>query len=372
VKKMSKNEVNVGVFISDGGKQLDKILDFNSIIDYVKKVSSVTLAARGSEFWRGKGLQAIIDAIKSRKINRIVVAETLPKLSEVKIVQAVENAGLNPFLTEVIDLKTHCASPHRDTPDEATAKAKAMLLAAIERAKLLEPIEKLEFPALKSVLIIGGGIAGIQSAEDLTDLGFEVYLIEKTPFLGGLAARAGRFFPTDDCAVCIQSPSSDVKTITHTSRKCIYRSGFTESPNLKIMTNAKVVEVEGEPGNYKIKIEKKPRYVNELKCVNCDLCTAVCPVKVPDEYNANLKERKAIYINRPTVYPPIYVIDEKVCKFDACAKCVEVCPTEAIELDQKKEYVTLNVGSIIIATGFQEYDPSVIKEYNYDKYPNCT
>ena len=363
-------EVKVGVFLSDCGKQLSEILDFDELTSYVKKVSSVALVARSSEFWRGTGLQAIVDAIKDGKINRVVVAESLPKLSEVKIVQAVEKAGLNPYLVTVIDLKDHCAWPHRDTPSEATEKAKAMLLAAIERAKLLEPIEKLEFPALKSVLVIGGGIAGMQAAEDLADLGFKVHLVERAPFLGGLAARAGRFFPTDDCAICIQSPASDVKTITHTSRKCVYRSGFTEIPNLNIMTNSKVVSVEGVLGNYKVTVEKKPRYVNELKCVGCDLCTTVCPVEVPDEYNAKLKTRKAIYMNIPNVHPPVYVIDDSACKFYDCAKCVEVCPTKAIELNQKSKKTTLNVGSIISATGFQEYDPSVIKEYHYGEYPD--
>ncbi len=363
-------ETKVGVFLSDCGNQLSEILDFDSLTSYVKDVSGVALVERGSEFWRGEGLKTLVNAVKNGKINRIVVAESLPKLSEVNIVEAVEEAGFNPYLVEVIDLKDHCAWPHRETPSEATEKAKAMLLAGIERAKLLEPIERLEFPALKSALVIGGGIAGMQAAVDLADLGFEVNLIEKAPFLGGLAARAGRFFPTDDCAICIQSPASDVKTITHTSRKCVYRSGFSEIPKLNILTNSKVVGVEGGPGNYKVTVEKNPRYVNELKCVRCDLCTAVCPVEVPDEYNAKLGTRKAIYMNTPSIYPPVYVIDEGVCKFHDCAKCAEVCPTDAIELDQKSERVTLNVGSIIVATGFQEFDSSVIKEYHYGDYPD--
>ncbi len=361
-------EAKVGVFLSDCGKQLSEILDFEALTSYVKKIPGVAVIARGSEFWRGKGLQAILDGIKDGKMNRVVVAESLPKLSEINIAEAVEKAGLNSYLVEVIDLKDHCAWPHRKTPSEATEKAKAMLLAAIERAKLLEPIKKLEFPAAQSVLIIGGGIAGIQAAVDLADLGCEVHLVEKEPFLGGLAARAGRFFPTDDCAICIQSPASDVKTITHTSRKCVYRSGFSEIPNLKISTNSKVIKVEGVRGDYKVTIEKKPRYVNETKCVLCDKCTAVCPVEVPDEYNANLNTRKAIYMNIPSVYPPVYVIDEDVCKFHDCSKCVEICPTNAIDLDEKSQQVTLNVGAIVIATGFEEFDASVIKEYHYGHY----
>jgi heterodisulfide reductase subunit A len=363
-------EAKIGVFLSDCGKQLAEILDFKEIAGYLKKVPQVSLVAVGSEFRRGQGLKTIVDAVKDGKINRVVVAENIPKLGEINIVEAVENAGLNPNFVEVIDIKDHCAWPHRDTPKEATEKAKAMLLAATERVKLAEPIEKLEFPALKSVLVVGGGLAGMQAAEDLADMGFKVYLVEKEPFLGGLAAKAGRFFPTDDCAICIQSPASDVKTITHTSRKCVYRSGFSEIPNLNVLTNSRILKVEGAPGNYKVTVERKPRYVSEEKCVVCDLCTSVCPVEVPDEYNARLKKRKAIYINTPLVYPPVYVIDAEACKFEECAKCVEVCPTKAIELSQKSEKVTLNVGSIIVATGFREYDSSVIKEYHYGEYPD--
>ena len=361
-------EVKVGVFLSDCGGQISKILDFEALTNFVKNIQGVTLVARGSEFWRGQGLQTLVDAVKTHKINRVVVAENIIKISEIAIAKAVEEVGLNPHLVEVLDLKDHCAWPHRETPSEATEKAKAMLLAAIEKAKLLEPIEKAEFPAVKSVLVVGGGIAGIQAAEDLADMGFQTHLVEKQPFLGGLAAKAGRFFPTDDCAICVQSPASDLKTVTHTSRKCVYRSGFSEIPNLNILTNSKVVKVEGVPGNFKVTVERKPRYVNENKCVACDLCTSVCPVEVPDEYNAKLKTRKAIYANTPLVYPSVYVIDESVCKFYECAKCVEVCPTKAVELDQKPEQLTLNVGSIIVATGFREYDPSVIKEYHYDEY----
>ncbi|MBS7621125.1 CoB--CoM heterodisulfide reductase iron-sulfur subunit A family protein, partial [Candidatus Bathyarchaeota archaeon] len=258
-KVKAMEEAKVGVFLSDCGGQIAKILDFEALTNFVKTVQGVTFVARANEFWRGEGLKIIVDAVKTKKVNRVVVAEAVPKISEVAIAKAVEEAGLNPHLVEVLDLKDHCALPHRDTPKEATEKAKAMLLAAIEKAKLLEPIEKAEFPAVKSVLVIGGGIAGMQAAEDLADMGFQVHLIEKEPFLGGLAAKAVRFFPTDDCAICIQSPATDLKTVTHTSRKCVYRSGFSEIPNLNILTNAKVVKVEGGPGNFKVTVERKPR-----------------------------------------------------------------------------------------------------------------
>ncbi|UCG36865.1 MAG: hydrogenase iron-sulfur subunit [Candidatus Bathyarchaeota archaeon] len=367
---METKEPKVGVFLSDSGKQLSNILDFHAITNFVKGIPGVVYVAQGSDFWHDRGLENLVETVKSKKIDRVVVAGTTPKLSEVKIAREIEKAGLNPYLMEYLDLKDHCAMPHRSTPAEATEKAKAMLAGSVERAKLLEPLKKLEFPSLKSALVIGGGIAGMQTAIDLADLGFQVNLVEREPFLGGLAARAGRFFPTDDCAICIQPPSSDVKTITHTSRKCVYRSGFSEVPNLAIHTKTRVLAVEGEPGNYSVTIEKTPRYIDEDKCINCDKCTKVCPVEVPDEYNGKLTKRKAVYSNIPSVHPPIYTIDENSCKFHDCARCVEACPTGAVKLDQKPEKTTINVGSIIVATGFEEFDSSVIKEYHYNEYPD--
>ncbi|MFW6117247.1 MAG: 4Fe-4S binding protein, partial [Thermoproteota archaeon] len=358
------DEIKIGVFLSDDGELVSEILDFDALVEHLKKIPEVAFIAKSSAFRSSEGIKTIQESIRDRKINRVVAGVTLPKLSEVRIVQAAEKAGLNPYLVEVVDLKNHCALPHQKTPLEATEKAKAMLSAAVERAKLLEPIKKLHFPALKSALIIGGGIAGMQAAEDLADLGFKVHLIEKEPFLGGLAARAGRFFPTDDCAICIQPPTKDVPTITSTSRKCVYRSGFSEIPNLEILTNSEVKKVEGVPGNYTVTIQQNPRYVNEEKCVQCDKCYQVCPVEVLDEYNAELDTRKAIYINVPHVYPPVYAIDQEACKFQDCAQCVEVCPTDAIELDQQTEKLKLNVGAIVVATGFEELDTSVIKEYH--------
>ncbi|MGB9671768.1 MAG: hypothetical protein ACPL0C_05940, partial [Candidatus Bathyarchaeales archaeon] len=146
--------VNVGVFLSDCGKQLAEILNFEEIANYLKGVPQVSLVAVGSEFWRGQGLKTIVEAVKSSKINRVVVAESIPKIGEINITESLEAVGLNPNFVEVLDIKDNCAWPHRDAPKEATEKAKAMLLAAIERVKLAEPIEKLEFPAVKSVLVI--------------------------------------------------------------------------------------------------------------------------------------------------------------------------------------------------------------------------
>jgi len=363
-------KVNVGVFISDCGGEISKVLNMDALENYVKGLGDVALVEVGSNFSSGEGLKKVVEAFKSKKIDRAVITECSPKISEVKILKHLREEEINPYLVEFLDLKEHCVLPHRNYPAKATEKAKAMLLAAIEKAKLLEPIESKKFPVEKSALIIGAGVAGINAAIDLVDMGFEVNLVEKEPFIGGLAARMVRFFPTDDCAMCVQSPTCELKGITKTSRKCLYRSGVSELPGLNIYTNSKIVSVEGEPGNFTVTIEKKPRYVDESKCVGCGECVDVCPVETPDLFNAKLTMRKAIYINTPNTYPPTYVIDGSICKFQECAKCVKACPTDAIDLEQKPELIKLKVGSIIVATGFEEFNPEVIKEYHYGEYPD--
>ncbi len=362
------SELKVGVFLSDYKGQVSQIIDFNELKEFLKGIGGVSLVEIGDNFCEGEEAERILKAFKEGGIDRAVVTASPVKIAEIKIANLLKGGGVNPYLVEVVDLRERCAWPHRRWPEKATEKAKAMLLAAIERVKLAEPIEVASFPVKKEALIIGGGLAGINAAIDLSDMGFKVHLVEKEPFIGGLASRMVRFFPTDDCALCVQSSTCELKGVSKTSRKCLYRSGFGEIPEIDILTNSKVVKVEGEPGNYTVTIEKKPRYVDEAKCIQCGECSKVCPVEVPDPYNENLSKRKAIYINSLNQYPPVYAIDEAACKFHDCAKCVDVCPTNAIDLDQEGEEIKLQVGSIIVATGFEEFNPEIIKEYHYGEY----
>ncbi len=322
-------EVRVGVFLSDCDGQISKILDFKDLTSYAEKLPGVVYVRQNNEFCAEKGLKIIKDAIKAEKLNRIVVSADEPVTCTVRVGEAIQEAGLNPYLSEVIYLREHCALPHRSEPEKATQKARAMLRAAVEKVKLAEPLETLKYPVRKSALVIGGGIAGIQAAINLTDMGFPVHLVEREPFLGGLAARAGRFFPTDDCALCIGSSSCSLHGVTQTSRKCLYRSGFSEIPNLKILTNANVVALEGEPGNYKVTVDKK--------------------------------------IGAPAFahgYPDIRIADEQFYKF--AEQKQEAPPTDSAP----SERLTLDVGAIVVATGFEEFDASVIKEYRYGVYPD--
>jgi heterodisulfide reductase subunit A len=211
---------------------------------------------------------------------------------------------------------------------------------------------------VKGILVIGGGIAGVQAALDLADAGIKVFLVERTSSIGGHMAQLDKTFPTNDCAMCILSPK-----LVAVSRH----------PNIELLTNSEVVSVDGEKGSFKAKVIKHPRYVNEDKCVGCGDCAAKCPVKVPNEFDEGLGQRKAIYIPFPQAVPLKYKIDSENCLFfkkGVCKVCSKICKAEAIDYEQEPVELDLDVASIIVATGYDQMHPQLKKEYGYGKYKN--
>lgn len=204
-----------------------------------------------------------------------------------------------------------------------------------------------------AVLVIGGGIAGIQACLDLAESGFKVYLLDKSPNIGGAMAQLDKTFPTNDCAMCILAPKL-VETGRH--------------HNVQLITNAELELLEGSPGNFLVTIKKFPRMVNEEKCTGCGICTQRCPVEVPDEYNKGLKRRKAIHLKYPQAVPPVHVIDQEHCI--GCGICQTQCEAGAIEYSQKETFMDIEVGSIVLAPGFDEFDLRLKKEYGYGIYKN--
>jgi len=213
------------------------------------------------------------------------------------------------------------------------------------------------------VLVIGGGIAGIHVAQELADFGIQVCLIEKESTLGGKALQLFRFFPTDDCALCVSS--SDRLFSRGGFRKCFYRCGIIEHPNIELLTQTQLVAVEKLNSEFKVSLERHPRFVDEKKCIMCDKCADICPVEIPNPTNLNLDTRKAVYLPASQAIPYSYIIDPNTCLFEECAKCVEICPTNAIDIKEEKVTIDKTFGSIVIATGFEEFDPSPLKEYGY-------
>jgi heterodisulfide reductase subunit A len=242
--------------------------------------------------------------------------------------------------------------------EKATDKAIKLTKSAVQRVRRNEPLEPISVPVTRRALVIGGGIAGIQSALDLANTGFEVILVEREPSIGGHMIQLSETFPTLDCSQCIMTPKM-VEVSKH--------------PKIKLMTYSEVQEISGYVGNFKVKILKKPTYVYADKCTLCDECTKVCPVAVPDEFNLGLTARRAIYIPFPQAIPATFTLDIKNCPGllpIACGKCADVCEPEAIDFDMKPEIVEEEVGTIIVATGYDLYEKELLTEYGYGKYPD--
>ncbi|UCH31171.1 MAG: CoB--CoM heterodisulfide reductase iron-sulfur subunit A family protein [Candidatus Bathyarchaeota archaeon] len=209
-----------------------------------------------------------------------------------------------------------------------------------------------------SVLVIGGGVAGIQAALDLADRGFRVYLVEETPSIGGRMAQLDKTFPTLDCSICILAPKM-IECYRH--------------PNITLLTYSEVEKVRGSAGNFTVEITRKPRFVDEAKCTGCGTCSQKCPIIVPNEFDMLLGDRKAIYMPLPQAVPRVTTIDKDSCLYftrSVCKICQKLCQAEAVDFDQKPEKINLNVSAIIVATGFSLLNPSVINEYGYGRYKN--
>ena len=205
-----------------------------------------------------------------------------------------------------------------------------------------------------SVAVVGGGIAGIQAALDLADSGYKTYLIESRPSIGGVMSQLDKTFPTNDCAMCILSPKL-VETARH--------------PNIELLGYSDVKSITGKAGDFKVKVIKKARYVDETKCTGCGTCTEKCPSKVPDEYNAGMSKRKSIYIPFAQAIPRVATIDSAHCLYltkGKCGVCKKVCGPKAVDYEQKDREIELDVGSVVLATGFKPFDPSVLKQYRFD------
>ncbi|MDH5449813.1 MAG: CoB--CoM heterodisulfide reductase iron-sulfur subunit A family protein [Candidatus Bathyarchaeota archaeon] len=204
-----------------------------------------------------------------------------------------------------------------------------------------------------AVLVVGGGVAGVQTSLDLAESGFKVYLLDETSSIGGVMAQLDKTFPTNDCSMCILAP------------KLV---GAGRHPNIQLITNAEIKKLQGEAGNFEVTVAKKSGYVNEEKCTGCGICAQKCPIEVIDEYNEGLGVRKAIYLKYPQAVPLVYTIDRERCI--GCGTCREVCKADAIEIGSEKETVILNVGSIVLAPGFDEFDPNLKSEYGYGRFSN--
>jgi len=346
------DEVRIGVFICHCGGNISDTVDVEKVREEISKIEGVKVCVAQEYLCSDPGQETIIKAIKEEKINRVVIAACTPKMHINTFRRTLESAGLNPYLLEIANIREQCSWVHEDK-ELATLKAIDLVRGAVERARYLTPLETRKVPIDTKVLVVGGGIAGIVASIELAEKGFRVYLVERGPSIGGHMAQLTKTFPTLDCSQCILTP------------KMVY---VAQHPNIEIITMAEPVKVEGSPGNYRVLIRRKPRYVDVSKCVACGECEKVCPVKVPSEFETGLFTRKAIYQPFKQAIPRAYVIDSAHCLYlnkGVCRLCEKACKANAIDFEQKEEFLELNVGAIIICTGFEQMDPTPLEEYGF-------
>ena len=346
-----------GVFVCHCGINIAGTVDVKNVAKELSKYEGVVHSEDYVYMCSDPGQKRIENAIKEHKLDSVVVACCSPSLHEKTFRNVTQSTGLNPYQCEIANIREQCSWVHKDK-EKATSKAKKIVKSIVQKVLRNESLEPISVPVTKRAMVIGGGISGIQAALDIADGGHEVILVERSPSIGGHMIQLSETFPTLDCSQCIMTPKM-VDVANH--------------PKIKLMTYSEVQEVSGYVGNFKVKILKKPTYIDPDACTLCDECTKVCPVVVPNEFDEGLTGRKAIYIPFPQAIPATYTLDIKNCPGVvpiACGKCADVCEPNAIDFDMKPEIVEEEVGAIVVATGYDLYGKEKMAEYGRGKYPD--
>jgi len=351
----------IGVYVCHCGSNIAGTVDVEEVAQWAGenlKDDGVVIARDYKFMCSSLGQELIENDIKEKGLTRVVVAACSPHLHEATFRTACQNADLNPYLCEMVSIREQVSWVHTDKK-AATEKSKAMIAGGVERVFYNEPLEPLRVPIHPATLVVGGGIAGIQSALEIADAGYPVYLVEREPSIGGHMSQFDKTFPTLDCSACILTPRM-VQAGNH--------------PNITLLTWSEVTNVEGYVGNFTVTIRKKARFVDEDACTGCGICQEKCPKKVIDEiYEAGLGYRKAVYTPFPQAVPKYPVIDKENCIYfekGTCRACEKFCPTDAIDFEQEDKILTVEVGNIVLATGYDLFDPRRISQYGFGRLAN--
>jgi heterodisulfide reductase subunit A2 len=352
------DDPRIGVYVCHCGTNISQTVDVAAVAKYAAKLPGVVVAREYKYTCSEPGQEMIRQDIRGLGLNRVVVTACSPLMHEPTFRRTCAAAGLNPFLFQMANIREHCSWVH-DDKELATEKARKIVAGAVARVAQHVPLETKRVPVNPAVLVVGGGIAGIEAALQIADGGKQVYLVEREPSIGGHMAKFDKTFPTLDCAACILTP----KMVS-----------VGQHPNIRTFSYSEVTEVAGYVGNFRVKVKRKARYVDEKECTGCGLCIEKCPWKAPDEFNEGLSQRKAIYRPFQQAVPNIPVIDKAACRYfktGKCKVCQRFCPRDAIRFDQQDEIVDLEVGSIILATGFKSFDANRVSgEYGYGRLDN--
>ncbi|MFQ6068345.1 MAG: 4Fe-4S binding protein [Candidatus Bathyarchaeia archaeon] len=349
---MSKELPRIGIYLCECGGNIGDVVDVKAILETVKEWKGVVVAKYQKYLCSRPSQEIIVEAIKKKNLDRVIIASCTPRMHLATFQSVLERGGLNPYMLEFVNIREQASWVHGPKLSEAaTKKAISLIRGGYERSLELEPLESISEKSSREILVIGGGIAGITAALELGYLGYKVHIVERKPSIGGNMAKLTKVFPTLDCAQCILTPRM---------------AEVGRNPNVRLLTYAEVQDISGRPGNYEVKVFMKPRGVDTEKCRSCGVCAKVCPVMVADEFNECISKRKAAYVEFPQAVPSAYVID-----FDACTKCLkceQLCPAKAINLEDEGKTIELNVGAVIMATGYELYDANMLKNYGYSVY----
>ncbi|HHE38257.1 MAG TPA: CoB--CoM heterodisulfide reductase iron-sulfur subunit A family protein [Candidatus Cloacimonetes bacterium] len=369
----------IGVFVCRCGPNIGDKIYVDSIVNDLKNIESVVTAKSHNLPCSKEGLEFIKDEIKKGELTRIVVAGCTPKMYEQKFMDTCEEAGINPFLFQMTNIREQVAWV---TPDKAlaTEKARKLCLAAIKRVSLQEPIERKEIEVKPDVLVVGGGVAGLEATLTLTSKGRKiilveedesgetkpresaqfrkVYLVEKSPCIAGVCGKVEEVYQTMECAPCMLAPELQE---------------VLQKENVETLTFSEVEEIVGSFGNFTVKIRRKARYVSEEACIGCSACFEPCPVEIPNQLNGGLSDRKAIYIPYPGALPNVPVIDRLNCLHlngKECNACEQACAFGAINFEDKDEVIERSVGAIVLAIGSKLVNPAQYPQFGFGKYDN--
>ena len=351
------SEPRIGVYVCHCGSNIAGTVDVKELTEFARGLDSVTVARDYVFMCSDPGQEIIRNDIRDLGLNRVVVAACSPTMHELTFRRVCQEAGINPYLLEIANIREQCSWVTEDK-QMATDKAKALLSAAVKRVYYHQPLEIRKVPFNANTLIVGGGITGIGAALEIANSGHKVYLVERGPSIGGHMIQLDKTFPTLDCSACILTPKM---------------TQVGSHPYIELMSYSEVEEVSGYIGNFKVKIRKRARYVDAAKCNGCGLCQEKCPLKVDSEFEAGMGKRKAIYVPFPQAVPNIPVIDTEHCTYflkGKCRLCEEVCEVNAIDFEQEDEVAEVDVGAIMLATGFSVFDPTPIYQYGYKRLDN--
>ena len=343
----------IGVFVCHCGSNIAATVDVKKVVEMAAKEQGVFHAEDYPYMCSEAGQSRIAAAVKEKGLTGIVVCSCSPRMHEATFRKAAERAGINPYMVEIANIREHCSWIHKDV-EEATEKATILMRAAVAKVHLNAPLQAGESLVTKRALVIGGGIAGIQTAIDIADAGYKVDIVEKTPSIGGRMSQLDKTFPTLDCSACILTPKM-VEAAAH--------------ENITIHTYSEVESVSGFVGNFTVDIRKKARFVDMNKCTGCGICQEKCPSKKSlNEFNRGLNTRSAIYTPFAQAIPNVPVIDATACikmKTGKCGICEKFCQAGAIDYTQKDEIITEKYGAIVVATGFDTIKLDKYGEYAY-------